>query len=161
MFWNRFVQLCIENDTSPTRVVKETGIAAGSVTKWKAGSRPNSTSAQKLAEYFGVSVEYLLGVTDDPIDYDSDGDALASIPLSYVEAAGGDMKKAMDIKRAVDEENLRPNAKASLYIPADTEMQDVIIYNRNGKTVRKRLPKAEYEAAIKMLDALGSDYPDV
>lgn len=46
-------------------------------------------------------------------------------------------------------------------VPTDTEMQDVIIYTRNGKTVRKRLPKAEYEAAIKMLDALGSDFPDV
>lgn len=61
MFWNRFVQLCIEKCTSPTRVVKETGIAAGSVTKWKAGARPNNISAQKLADYFGVSVDYLLG----------------------------------------------------------------------------------------------------
>lgn len=61
MFWNRFVQLCVEKGTSPTRVVKETGIAAGSVTKWKAGAHPNNTSAQKIADYFGVSVDYLLG----------------------------------------------------------------------------------------------------
>ena len=61
MFWTRFTQLCNQNNTTPTVVVKQLKIAVGSVTKWKNGSIPNSTTLQKLADYFGVTVDYLLG----------------------------------------------------------------------------------------------------
>ena len=45
----------------PTNAVKEIGIAAGSITKWKEGRIPRDSTLIKIAEYFGVSVEYLLG----------------------------------------------------------------------------------------------------
>lgn len=63
-FWERFYKLCIDNNTKPLPVVKELKIAAGSITKWKNGSVPNADTVLKLAEYFGVSTDYLLGVTD-------------------------------------------------------------------------------------------------
>lgn len=64
MFWNNLVALCNQKNTTPTAVVNALGIAAGSVTKWKAGATPRSTTLQKLADYFGVSVDYLLGKTE-------------------------------------------------------------------------------------------------
>ena len=67
----------------------------------------DSYTAEKIADYFDVSVDYLLGRTDDPIDYDKNGDALAEIPLTYVEAANGDMKKARQMMLAVDADALR------------------------------------------------------
>lgn len=42
-------------------VVKELSIATGSVTKWKNGSIPNGETLVKLADYFNVSIDYLLG----------------------------------------------------------------------------------------------------
>ena len=61
MFWERFYNLCIERHTKPLPVVKELSIATGSITKWKNGTVPNGTTLQKISDYFGVSVGYLLG----------------------------------------------------------------------------------------------------
>ena len=58
MFWDNLYGLCQKNGLSPSKVVKELGIAAGSVTKWKNGSMPSKGTVQKLAGYFGVTVGY-------------------------------------------------------------------------------------------------------
>lgn len=65
MFWDRFYDLCIKHGTKPLPVVKEIGVATGSVTKWKNGASPNSETLLKIAQYFDVSTDYLLGNTDD------------------------------------------------------------------------------------------------
>lgn len=61
MFWERFYNLCLEKGTKPLPVVKELSIATGSITKWKNGTVPNGTTLQKIADHFGVTVDYLLG----------------------------------------------------------------------------------------------------
>lgn len=66
MFWERFVTLCAENNTRPNPVASKLGISSGAVTKWKKGETiPNSVTAFKIANYFHVSVDYLLGNTDE------------------------------------------------------------------------------------------------
>lgn len=60
MFWKTFVELCTENETTPSRVVSALGIAAGSITKWKNGTIPNSVTLHKLASYFNVTEDYFL-----------------------------------------------------------------------------------------------------
>lgn len=64
MFWKRFYELCIKNNTKPVPVVKELGIAVGLTTKWKNGSVPNGDTLVKLADYFDCSIDYLMGRTD-------------------------------------------------------------------------------------------------
>ena len=61
MFWETFVNLCNEHDIKPNPVAKALGIPSGSVTDWKKGKTPRSTTLQKIADYFGVTVDYLLG----------------------------------------------------------------------------------------------------
>lgn len=61
MFWKIFVKLCSERNTKPNPVAKSLNISSGAVTKWKAGAMPNDTTLYKIANYFGVSVEYLKG----------------------------------------------------------------------------------------------------
>lgn len=46
----------------------ELGIARGSVTSWKKGTVPNNTTLLKIANYFGVSTDFLLGKTDEKED---------------------------------------------------------------------------------------------
>ena len=60
MFWENFVRLCSERDTKPNPVAKELGFSSGSVTDWKNGKTPRPTTIQKIADYFGVTVEDLL-----------------------------------------------------------------------------------------------------
>ena len=66
MFWNRFEGLCKENKCKPNNVMQALGLSAATATKWKNGSIPNGDALQKVADYFNVSTDYLLGRTDNP-----------------------------------------------------------------------------------------------
>lgn len=65
MFWNTFVNLCMEKEKSPTAVGLELGFSRATVSNWKSGGIPRETAIRKIADYFGVTVDYLLGNTDN------------------------------------------------------------------------------------------------
>ena len=65
MFFNRFKALCDERNISVYRACTEIGLNRSAVAKWKSGGRPNGTTASKLADYFGVTTDYLLEQTDE------------------------------------------------------------------------------------------------
>lgn len=55
-----FEKLCAERDVTPYRVCKETGLTTATLSNWKAGRYvPKADKMQKIADYFGVSLEYL------------------------------------------------------------------------------------------------------
>ena len=64
IFFERFSRLANENGFSVNAVAKELKLSSGSVTAWKQGTMPNINALEKLAEYFNVSTDYLLGRTD-------------------------------------------------------------------------------------------------
>lgn len=66
MFWSVFVGLCAKREVSPNAVAKALGLSSGSVTLWKNGAVPRSTTIRKIADYFGVSPESFLAEADDP-----------------------------------------------------------------------------------------------
>lgn len=66
MFWDRFYLLCASIGEKPNPVAAALGISSGVLTKWKAGSLPNATTLITIADFFGCSVDYLLGRTDKP-----------------------------------------------------------------------------------------------
>ena len=109
-FFERYAALCKARGESPNSVAREIGASSGSVTAWKNGTEPRYSTIAKIADYFCVSTDYLLGRTDDPIDYDNDGDLIASIPSSYLEACDGDVRRAYAMMSAVDEDNCKKNA---------------------------------------------------
>lgn len=56
-----FERLCEKLGVTPYRVCKETGITTATISNWKAGRyTPKQDKLQKIAEYFGVTVEYLM-----------------------------------------------------------------------------------------------------
>ncbi len=65
MFFNRLKALCIERNISVYRACTDIGLNRSAVAKWKAGGKPNGTTAAKLADYFGVTTDYLLEQTDE------------------------------------------------------------------------------------------------
>lgn len=67
MFWNNYVRLCSEKKKSPNGVANELELSSGSITAWKKGAVPRSTTLQKIANYFNVSVAYLLGEEEETI----------------------------------------------------------------------------------------------
>lgn len=64
MFWTRYVELCSSVNKSPHKVATSIGVTAGSVTGWKNGGIPRETTLKKIADYFGVTVEYLKGESE-------------------------------------------------------------------------------------------------
>ena len=68
-FFDRISALCKERGTSPSAVAREIGLNNSSATYWKRGSIPKGDTLQKLAIYFGVTTDYLLGNVSDPFFY--------------------------------------------------------------------------------------------
>ena len=64
MFFYRFKELCEERNISVYRACTDIGLNRSAVAKWKSGGSPNGTTAAKLAEYFGVTTDYLLEQSD-------------------------------------------------------------------------------------------------
>lgn len=59
--YKKFEELLINQQLSAYRVSKETGIPQSTLSEWKSGrSTPKTDKLKKLADYFGVSIEYFL-----------------------------------------------------------------------------------------------------
>lgn len=57
-----FEKLLQDKGVTPYKVAKETGIATATLSDWKNGkSTPKADKMQKIADYFGVTLDYLLG----------------------------------------------------------------------------------------------------
>lgn len=64
--YNRIEELCQKRGTNITAMCKESGAPRGSLTDLKMGrtERLNTTTLSKIGEFFGVSVDFLLGKED-------------------------------------------------------------------------------------------------
>lgn len=62
MFYDRFKQLCDQKGVSCNKAALEIGLSNATPTKWKkTGATPSGDTLDKIAAYFGVSTDYLLG----------------------------------------------------------------------------------------------------
>lgn len=62
MFYDMYSDLCRKIGKSPTGVALELNISRGTVSAWKnKGTTPQRDILQKIADYFDVTVDYLLG----------------------------------------------------------------------------------------------------
>ncbi|MDN8591920.1 helix-turn-helix domain-containing protein [Paenibacillus sp. 11B] len=61
-----FELLLKEHNVTAYRVAKETGITTATLTSWKQGKyTPKQEKLQKIADYFGVTLDYLLGISPE------------------------------------------------------------------------------------------------
>lgn len=61
MFYDIYSLLCSEKGVKPSTAAESCGIARSSVSTWKStGNIPRSGALNSLADYFGVSVDYLV-----------------------------------------------------------------------------------------------------
>ena len=72
MFYDNFIRLCNSIGKAPSAVVVEAGMKKSIVTGWKKrGSLPSDATAQKLADYFGITVAELMAENEEkPIQMD-------------------------------------------------------------------------------------------
>ena len=60
-FYSRYIDLLKKHNTSHYHLYKTIKLNNSSITKWKNGSKPKIESLIKIADYFGVSIDYLIG----------------------------------------------------------------------------------------------------
>lgn len=65
-FLNNLTDLLEINGVSLRRFSKEVGINRNTVLWWFRGRSPKPQSLMKVADYFGCSIDYLIGKTDEP-----------------------------------------------------------------------------------------------
>ena len=65
LLFNRIKDLCDKHKISPTKLSLELGYSKDTVNSWKSKS-PSANNLQAVADYFNVSLDYLMGRTDDP-----------------------------------------------------------------------------------------------
>jgi transcriptional regulator with XRE-family HTH domain len=96
----RVKQLREEKHISQYDLAEVLGIAQSTVGNWEAGKRePNYETTMRLADFFGVSLDYLLGRTDMRDVYKIKTPAeLADVGVVEVEKSGSSELTAVEIE---------------------------------------------------------------
>lgn len=61
MFFDRIDELCNKNHIKPSNLLKDLGLSTSMLSRWKTGTIPHGKTLSKIADYFGVTPNYLLG----------------------------------------------------------------------------------------------------
>lgn len=178
MFYNKFLSLCSQRGESPTPLLKKLSISAGGLANWRNGFVPSAETLQKLADYFGVSIDYLLERTEIPLPINAQliSGEFVSLPIIGTISAGYDglaQEEYTGEYLEIPREILSHYAPAELYIlsvkgdsmypdlldgdrvlvyrtsSVDSGTVAVVLYNGDAATVKR----VEYEQ--------GKDYIDL
>lgn len=66
LFYENFKRQCERIGKHPSVAVSELGFNKSTAAKWKTGVVPQIGSRKKIADYFGISVEELMGEKKEP-----------------------------------------------------------------------------------------------
>lgn len=68
MFYDNYLRLCNSVGKTPSAVALEIGLTKPSVSRWKSGSMPTDATLKRIADYFGITVDELLGKEKQPTE---------------------------------------------------------------------------------------------
>ena len=58
MFYDKFLELCIDKNMSPSAAAIDAGFSNAAAAGWKKGAVPRRSAIKRLAHYFGVDEDY-------------------------------------------------------------------------------------------------------
>jgi repressor LexA len=132
MGYKIFEELCKKNGVKPFHVSKATGIKTSTLTAWKKGTyTPKADKLQQIADFFGVSFEYLT-TGSDPTVYMVKPDVVR-VPVLGRVAAGIPLKAITDI---TDYEEISP-----AMLKGDSEYYGLEI---KGKSMEPRIREGDH-----------------
>lgn len=101
-----FAKLLQQKNLKAADVCKGTGLPSSLFSEWKRGkSTPKADKMKKIADFFGVSVEYIMTGEESPIYYTNEETAAVAQKLFE------DDKVLFDVYRSSDKERLVEYAK--------------------------------------------------
>lgn len=93
LFYENFERQCEKAGKFPSIVVEELGFDKSTAAKWKKGTLPQIASRKKIADYFGITVEELMGTKKEPAGEGELTEDMKEI-LEYAQKMGPDERKA-------------------------------------------------------------------
>lgn len=92
MFYDTYCSLCKKHGISPSAAAIEMGISKGTVSVWKnRGIMPQAQQLQKISDYFGVSVDYLLGKEIQTKKDPAENSGVTDEDIKFALFGGGDV----------------------------------------------------------------------
>lgn len=105
-FYERYAKVCTEQGIDPCsqKMADLIGTTRSTISVWNIkGTTPKGEFVAAIADVLGVSTDYLLGRTDDPVDY-SNPELIADMAGPVLDEFDGDVKKAVAFHKAVDDD---------------------------------------------------------
>ncbi|MBP2099542.1 helix-turn-helix domain-containing protein [Enterococcus rivorum] len=98
---NRIKQLADEKNVTIAEIERKTGISNGQIRRWDSSS-PKIENIQKVADFFNVSTDYLIGRSKNPRIDDFDGQNLSSQIMFRMNTEGLTQDEVDELKTEVD-----------------------------------------------------------
>lgn len=77
MFYDTFEKLCRAHKVAPSALTTKLGMSSSAPGRWRTGSSPDLDSVQKISDFFGVTIDYLVHGEDRHMTaHASDGSAV-------------------------------------------------------------------------------------
>lgn len=163
MFYDKFKELCAQKKISVSRAATDIGLSNSTPTKWKkTGATPDGSTLVRIADYFGVSVDALMGdsllwlvAKDNGLDAAAnlmEGVAAKEIVRQVNEKAPAPLNQRdeRDIEKRLEAllgDLEGPEAAGLMFSgePMDEETRDLLrISLRNQLELSKRIAKQKY-----------------
>lgn len=110
MFFDRLMELCTENGTTVTALLKSLNISPSKSTAWKYGSMPKANIITALANHFNVSTDFILGNSDIKKTATDEGDSLDS-----------KRKRELELLKEIDSDLLPEVVKFAQYLQSQRD----------------------------------------
>ncbi|MBQ8840899.1 MAG: helix-turn-helix transcriptional regulator [Clostridia bacterium] len=142
MFIKRLLELISEKGISRKQFNEDVQINKNQLKRWEtAGTVPNRTTLTVIARYFGVSVEYLLGETDD------------RTPKEKSPAGAELSEKHQRLITAYDKSEPVVQATVDRLLGIDEKTFKVKVAARNGGAIEEKiLTEEEYKRLMNLPD---------
>lgn len=97
MFYDLFKSLCVKKGVSVSKACIEMGLSRSIAAKWKnTRSNPSAEVLPKIAQYFNVSTDYLLGNEPQKEAPSQKGDSAPQLQGVYLRLAKGAQELGLD-----------------------------------------------------------------
>ena len=101
-----FSKLIQERGITPYKVSKDTGVSQSTLSDWKRGvSTPKQDKLQKIADYLGVSIDYLMTGEEKDGDRYYLNDETAQVAQEIFE--NKELRALFDVQKDMDPEDLK------------------------------------------------------
>lgn len=139
-----FEELCEKKQVTPYRVCKETGITTATISNWKAGRYvPKQDKMKKIADFFGVSVDYLMTGKEESTNEESELTTRDRRDIAKdLDRIMGEIKKEEDGPLFYNGQPLNPEdmiflSKAIEAALTDAKKKNKVTYNPNKNKPKK------------------------